>query len=116
MLEEKKFQMKALLLGSKLSGLWLFTYQALTLGVTPERMDAIRRVLSEVNRLHTEMFPALEHSLYGDDFLLMIENVDGDLPFTILDKPPDLPEDVRRALDEDWDQAQGVRARSPDDF
>jgi len=68
--------MKALLLGSKLSGLWLFTYQALTLGVTPERMNMIRRVLSEVNQLHREMFPEFEHALYGDDLLGMIE--DGD--------------------------------------
>lgn len=73
MLEEKQFQMKALLLGSKLSGLWLFVYQALTLGVTPERMDLIERVMSEVNRLHREMFPDFEHALYSDDLISMIE-------------------------------------------
>ena len=75
MLNEKEFQMKALLLGSKLSGLWLFVYQALTLGVTPERMELIERVMSEVNRLHGEMFPEFEHALYSDDLLSM---VDGD--------------------------------------
>jgi len=73
MLDQDKFQMKALLLGSKLSGLWLFMYQALTLGVTAERLAAIERVLSEVNRLHADMFPDLEHSLYSDDFLSMLE-------------------------------------------
>lgn len=78
MLEQKQFQMKALLLGSKLSGLWLFTYQALTLGVTPERMDLIQRVMSEVNRLHREMFPDFEHALYADDLLAMLEDEDGE--------------------------------------
>ena len=73
MLNEKDFQMKALLLGSKLSGLWLFVYQALTLGVTPERMELIERVLSEVNRLHREMFPDFEHALYSDDLFSMID-------------------------------------------
>ena len=74
MLEQNQFQMKALLLGSKLSGLWLFMYQALTLGITPERLDAIRRVMSEANRLHREMFPEFEHALYGDDLLSMVED------------------------------------------
>lgn len=74
MLDEKQFQMKALLLGNKLSGLWLFIYQALTLGVTPERLDTIQRVMSEVNRLHREMFPDFEHALYGDDLLSMLED------------------------------------------
>ena len=73
MLDRDKFQMKALLLGSKLSGLWLFVCQALTLGVTPERMEIITRVLREVNQLHREMFPDFEHSLYGDDLLSMID-------------------------------------------
>ena len=73
MLEQKEFQLKALLLGSKLQGLWLFTYQALALGMTPERQRLIERVLSEVNRLHAEMFPNFEHSLYGDDLFSMID-------------------------------------------
>jgi hypothetical protein len=76
MLEQDQFQNKALLLGSKLSGLWLFVYQALTLGVTPERMELIERVMSEVNRLHREMFPGFEHALYSDDLLSMIEGED----------------------------------------
>ena len=66
--------MKALLLGSKLSGLWLFTYLALTMGATPERMEIIQRVMSEVNQLHREMFPEFEHALYADDLLSMIED------------------------------------------
>lgn len=73
MLEQNQFQMKSLLLGSKLAGLWLFVYQAVTLGVTQEWMDAIQRVMSEVNRLHREMFPDFEHALYSDDLLSMIE-------------------------------------------
>jgi hypothetical protein len=74
MSKQTQFQKKALLLGSKLSGLWLFMYQAMTLGVTPERLDTIRHKLHEVNRLHTELFPELEHSLYSDDFLSIIED------------------------------------------
>lgn len=77
MLEQNQFQMKALLLGSKLSGLWLFMYQALTLGVTPKRLELIERVMSEVNQLHREMFPEFEHSLYGDDLLSMIDGDEG---------------------------------------
>lgn len=73
MLNEKEFQMKALLLGSKLSGLWLFVYQALTLGATQKRMDLIMSAMSEVNRLHAEMFPEFEHSLYGDDLISLID-------------------------------------------
>lgn len=76
MLSEKEFQMKALLLGSKLSGLWLFMYQAITLGLTPERLELIQRVTHEVNRLHEAMFPEFERSLYGDDWYSLIENDD----------------------------------------
>ena len=130
MLEQKQFQLKAQLLGSKLSGLWLFVYEALTLGATPERIERIRRVLSEVNRLHGEMFPELEHGLYSDDFLSMIEDV---LPRVRVVRPEDLDPEIlsdlgtqlmtneryfeigeppggidvetRKALDEDWRQA-----------
>jgi hypothetical protein len=103
MLDQKQFQMKAVLLGSKLSGLWLFVYQALTLGATPERMELIRRVMNEVNQLHQEMFPELEHSLYSDDFLLMID----DRYFEIGEPPGGIDPEIRKALDEDWRRATG---------
>lgn len=76
MLSQEDFTIKATLLGSKLSELWLFTHQALTQGLTPERTGLIIHILREANKLHAEMFPGFEHALYGDDYISMLEGND----------------------------------------
>jgi len=76
MLSQEDFLLKSRTLGIKLQGLWLYTFQALTLGMTPERMAIIQRTMHEANQLHAEMFPDFEHSLYSDDYLSMLEDDD----------------------------------------
>lgn len=73
MLDEKEFNLKAAQLVNKLTFLWAFVYQTKT-GKSPLR-EEFDRVLSEANKLHSEMFPDFEHSLYSDDFISMIEDV-----------------------------------------
>jgi len=73
MLNEEEFTLKATLLGSTLSGLWLYMYRARTAGLTDEGYETFKRILSEVNRLHREMFPDFEHDLYSDDLISWLE-------------------------------------------
>ncbi len=75
MLDTKQFNTKAAELIQKLTFLWAFAYRTLK-GFDAGSYEEFRRVLSEANRLHDEMFPDFEHSLYGDDFLSMFEDDD----------------------------------------
>mgnify|MGYP000238690090 CR=1 FL=1 len=78
MLSDQEFNHKALELLEKLSGLWLLMYQIRTMGYGQKRLELIKLVVENVNRLHAEMFPDLEHSLYSDELFSIKKDYDHD--------------------------------------
>jgi len=73
MIDEKQFNRNAAELLHKLSFIWSYTYRVLN-GLPVGSREEFDRVLHEANRLHDEMFPDFERSLYGDDFLSMLDD------------------------------------------
>ena len=75
---DPKFKILIVALTGQLSMLWILVYRATHGGLDMNEHEMLERVLSEVNRLHREMFPGFEHSLYGDDLRLFVEGNDED--------------------------------------
>jgi len=75
---DPNFKRLSINLTAQLNMLWVLVYRATHGGLDMNEHEMLERVLSEVNRLHREMFPGFEHSLYGDDLRSFVERNDED--------------------------------------